>query len=179
MRHSIPNKEDDYLSKDGIILAKSVLSKLTGLYDEVYSSQIPRAIQTAEIFSSNVRYELKERVIGDAKEDFWYKQYLDYDFKNSNGESLNESKDRMKSAIDDILYEMNEETSSLVVSHATAICSYLLNYCTLKVVNPDKKERIIIFKDKILNIGEFGYSSYFVLKFENSTLIDLDYYRSK
>ncbi len=66
--------------------------------------------------------ELHERTIGDAREDFWLKQYEDHDFRNLGGESLNEMKVRMKAAINSIFCRMEEGETALVVSHATAIC---------------------------------------------------------
>lgn len=65
--------------------------------------------------------DLHERIIGEAREDFWLKQYEDYDFHNPGGESLNQVKVRMKTAMDSILQQMEERETALVVSHATAI----------------------------------------------------------
>ena len=89
--------------------------------------------------------ELHERTIGDAREDFWLKQYEDYDFRNPGGESINQVKVRMKTAIDSIVGQMEEGETALVVSHATAICAYLLSYCVIEVKDPEKKVRNISF----------------------------------
>ena len=51
-------------------------------------------LPTAQLLSPSVEIidDFKERIIGIAKEDFWYRQYTDYDFKNEGGESLNDVK---------------------------------------------------------------------------------------
>ena len=137
MRHSIPEKGDMPneripLSEKGKALAvskRNILSKV----DRCFSSPYRRAIETAECIADHpvIVEELHERTIGDAREDFWLKQYEDYDFRNPGGESLNQVKVRMKTAIDSIVGQMEEGETALVVSHATAICAYLLSYCEL------------------------------------------------
>ena len=105
MRHSIPEKGDMPneripLSEKGKALAvskRNILSKV----DRCFSSPYRRAIETAECIADHpvIVEELHERTIGDAREDFWLKQYEDYDFRNPGGESLNQVKVRMKTAI--------------------------------------------------------------------------------
>lgn len=95
MRHSIPEKGDMPneripLSEKGKALAvskRNILSKV----DRCFSSPYRRAIETAECIADHpvIVEELHERTIGDAREDFWLKQYEDYDFRNPGGESLN------------------------------------------------------------------------------------------
>ncbi len=52
-----------------------------------FSSPYRRAVETAELIVDHpfIVEELHERTIGDAKEDFWLKQYEDYDFHNPGG----------------------------------------------------------------------------------------------
>lgn len=54
-----------------------------------FSSPYKRAIETAKLITDNVEIVegLHERTIGEAKEDFWYKQYCDYNYSNAGGES--------------------------------------------------------------------------------------------
>ena len=99
--------------------------------------------------------ELHERTIGDAREDFWLKQYEDHDFRNPGGESLNQVKVRMKTAIDSIVGQMEEGETALVVSHATAICAYLLSYCEIEVKDAANKARKISFHGKEILNGRF------------------------
>ena len=62
--------------------------------DYCYTSPYTRAVETAKQISNNIEilYDLHERIIGEAYEDFWLKQYLDFDYANKNGESLNQVK---------------------------------------------------------------------------------------
>ena len=118
--------------------------------DRCFSSSYRRAIETAECIADHpvIVEELHERTIGDAREDFWLKQYEDYDFRNPGGESLNQVKVRMKTAIDSIVGQMEEGETALVVSHATAICAYLLSYCEIEVKDAANKVRKISFHGK-------------------------------
>lgn len=95
MRHSIPEKRDMPneqipLSEEGKALALSKSNVLSNV-DRCFSSPYRRAVETAELIVDHpfIVEELHERTIGDAKEDFWLKQYEDYDFHNPGGESLN------------------------------------------------------------------------------------------
>ncbi|MCD7750638.1 MAG: histidine phosphatase family protein [Lachnospiraceae bacterium] len=179
MRHSIPSK--DKLSEEGILLTEKVKTSVHEKYQNVYSSPIVRAYETAQIFSSNVQVipDLKEREIGIAKEDFWLKQYQNYNYKNQDGESLNETKLRMRHAIDFILKQMSEDSCSLVISHATAICAYLSNYCIVNVIDANNKTRNVIFGGKEIFIDNLYYTSYFVLKFNGTDLVDITYHCNK
>ncbi len=165
MRHSIPY--EDGLSEEGIIFANKVKLSLSKTIDNVYSSPIGRAYETAKIFSPNVKVmqSLKEREIGIAKEDFWLKQYQNYDYKNEDGESLNETKLRMKDALDSILNDVKDNSCALVVSHATAICAYLSNFCVINVIDANSKIREIIFEDELVCSDNLNYACYFVMEF--------------
>ena len=139
MRHSIPEKgdmpnEQIPLSEEGKALAVSKRNIFSNV-DRCFSSPYRRAMETAEFIADHpvIVKELHERTIGDAREDFWLKQYEDHDFRNPGGESLNQVKVRMKTAIDSIVGQMEEGETALVVSHATAICAYLLSYCEIEV----------------------------------------------
>lgn len=114
-------------------------------------------METAEFIADHpvIVKELHERTIGDAREDFWLKQYEDHDFRNPGGESLNQVKVRMKTAIDSIVGQMEEGETALVVSHATAICAYLLSYCEIEVKDAENKVRKISFHGKEILNGRF------------------------
>lgn len=158
MRHSIPEKgdmpnEQIPLSEEGKALAVSKRNIFSNV-DRCFSSPYRRAMETAEFIADHpvIVKELHERTIGDAREDFWLKQYEDHDFRNPGGESLNQVKVRMKAAIDSIVCQMEEGETALVVSHATAICAYLLSYCEIEVKDAENKVRKISFHGKeILN----------------------------
>lgn len=174
MRHSIAEKMDIPtslipLSEDGRKMAMSKRKEFSDV-ELCFSSSYKRAIETAELIAKDVNIVdgLQERIIGDAREDFWLKQYNDYDFKNPNGESLNEVKERMKTAIDTIIQKMSEGETALIISHATAICAYLLNYCEIQVIDASSKSRKITYRDQVILNGAFPPADYFEIMFENN-----------
>lgn len=81
----------------------------------------------------------------------------------------------MKGAIDSIVHKMVENETSLVVSHATAMCSYFLNHGTLEVTDSECKLRKIIFKNKILLDGRVDNLGFFILEFNNDELTNASY----
>ena len=81
MRHSIPEKgdmpnEQIPLSEEGKALAVSKRNIFSNV-DRCFSSPYRRAMETAEFIADHpvIVKELHERTIGDAREDFWLKQY--------------------------------------------------------------------------------------------------------
>lgn len=132
-------------------------------------------METAECIADHpvIVEELHERTIGDAREDFWLKQYEDYDFRNPGGESLNQVKVRMKTAIDSIVGQMEEGETALVVSHATAICAYLLSYCEIEVKDAANKVRKISFHGKEILNDRFQPADGFEILFENDIFGDI------
>ena len=178
MRHSIPEKgdmpnEQIPLSEEGKALAVSKRNIFSNV-DRCFSSPYRRAMETAEFIADHpvIVKELHERTIGDAREDFWLKQYEDHDFRNPGGESLNQVKVRMKTAIDSIVGQMEEGETALVVSHATAICAYLLSYCEIEVKDAENKVRKISFHGKKILNGRFQPADGFEILFENDIFSD-------
>ena len=173
LRHSIPQKgnmpnEQIPLSEKGRALAISKRNIFANV-DKCFSSPYRRARETAELIAgqSIVVEDLHERTIGEAREDFWLKQYEDYDFHNPGGESLNQTKIRMRAAKNSILRQMEEGETALVVSHATAICAYLLSYCEIEVKDAANKVRKISFHGKEILNGRFQPADGFEILFEN------------
>lgn len=184
MRHSIPEKNN--ITTEMIPLSVAGLQKIEEAREKVYSYKIDRcyssaykrAFQTAKGFFDNVKIvnDLHERVIGEnPSEDFWNKQYSDYNYKLIDGESLNEVRIRMKKSIDSIVCEMSEGETSLVVSHATAICSYFLNYATLQVRDAECKLRRITLNGETILDGRIDNLGFFVLEFNNDELKNASY----
>ena len=173
LRHSIPQKgnmptEQIPLSEKGRALAISKRNIFANV-DKCFSSPYRRAMETAELIAGQpiVVEDLHERTIGEAREDFWLKQYEDYDFHNPGGESLNQTKIRMRAAMNSILRQMEEGETALVVSHATAICAYLLSYCEIEVKDAANKVRKISFHGKEILNGRFQPADGFEILFEN------------
>lgn len=183
MRHSIPERlelptEQLPLSEEGKALAKSKAELLMSI-DKCYTSPYKRALETAQILSKapiTIVNDLHERLVGDAREDFWLRQYLDHSYHNPRGESLNMVKVRMKGAIDVILREMEEEDTALVVSHATAICSYLLNFCSIQVADAKSKSRIITFGEQEILNGKIKPLDYFELKYAEDVVYSIRFF---
>lgn len=181
MRHSKPEKCDFPtelipLSVEGKEKLADVKKKIKDYgISKCYCSNYLRAKETAEGLFDDVHIvaDIHERVIGTGCDDFWNKQYSDYYFKTEKGESLNEVKLRMKKAIDNIVASTSENEHVLVVSHATAICSYLLNYCELQVIDKDCKFRKITLEDKVILNGRIGNTDFFELDFEGNELVDI------
>ena len=164
MRHSIPEKgdmpnEQIPLSEEGKALAVSKRNIFSNV-DRCFSSPYRRAMETAEFIADHpvIVKELHERTIGDAREDFWLKQYEEV---------------RMKTAIDSIVGQMEEGETALVVSHATAICAYLLSYCEIEVKDAENKVRKISFHGKEILNGRFQPADGFEILFENDIFSDI------
>ena len=130
MRHSAVEKmphihpNDTPLSLRGEMLAQRIFihNELLNVR-HVYASPYKRAYDTARMSGRQVFSDsrLVERDWGDPStmdESFWEKQYSDYDFKNSNGESMNEVKARMTSFVNELLPKLQEGDSAVIVSHA-------------------------------------------------------------
>ena len=180
MRHSIPERCDLPtallpLSEEGIRLANSKKDLFCDV-DKCYSSPYKRALETAGILFAGqvmVKDNLHERLVGDAHEDFWLKQYQNYDFHNPGGESLNMVRVRIKEVMDEILQEMNDGETSLVGSHATATCSYLLNFCEMEVVDAASKSRIIRYNGQEVLRGRIDPTDYFELEYVNDEIASI------
>ena len=80
---------------------------------------------------------------------------------------------RMKTAIDSIVGQMKEGETALVVSHATAICAYLLSYCEIEVKDAANKARKISFHGKEILNGRFQPADGFEILFENDIFSDI------
>jgi 2,3-bisphosphoglycerate-dependent phosphoglycerate mutase len=181
MRHSIPMKKDlpteeIPLSSEGKELAQRKRNTIHA--DRCFCSPYLRAYETALFFSDapQIIEDLHERTVGDADHDFWLQQYEDHDYKNLNGESLNEVKERMDRAVQYILDQMQEGETALAVSHATAICAYLLNSCEIRVNDPKEKTRRILFHDEIIMNGKIDPMNFFVLCFDHGTMTGISFH---
>lgn len=187
MRHSaverLPNvaPNDTPLSLRGEMLAQRIfIHKELLKVSRAYSSPYKRAYDTARLSGRQVFADqrLVERDWGDPstmEESFWEKQYLDHDFKNKDGESMNEVMTRMTSFMNELLSKVSEGETAVVVSHAGAICAYLLNFCKITVLNPEEKTREITFRDAVVLNGMIRTPGAFILEWENDHLMNLRY----
>ena len=130
--------------------------------DSIWSSHYTRAKATSKYIAErnnlpiNLDSNLAERKLGNLKElgkfmknkktrDPSQEQLLDQKFKTSDGESAEDTRERMTKFLNKILKEYKEKKVA-VVSHGGAIKFFLLNWCK---VNEDVK---LVYKDTILDI---------------------------
>ena len=130
--------------------------------DVIWTSSYTRAKATAKYIANNndlcinIDSRLNERKLGNLKElaefmknkntrDPSQEQLLDRKFKTSDGESAEETNQRMTNFFDIILKEYAGKRIA-VVSHGGSIKFFLLNWCE---VNEDVK---LVYKNKVLDI---------------------------
>lgn len=101
----------------------------------IYSSPCRRAVETVSDLSQKIGIEIKicdnlcERVVGEWVEDFKAyskRQWEDFDYKLSGGESLRETQKRNISSLFKLL-DGNEEKNIVIGTHGTAL-STIINY---------------------------------------------------
>ena len=156
--------EKEILSIEGEEAAKK-LSENIGLkkVDTIWCSSYVRAKQTAKYiaYKNNLQYNLDDRLcerkLGNIEDlakfmkdketrDPSREQLAFPDFKTRDGESANETKNRMTNFMNEIL-EKYEGKRIAIVSHGGAIKFYLLNYCSVN-------QRLNLeYKGKGLNIS--------------------------
>lgn len=175
--------EKEILSVKGEEQAKE-LSKNEELQniDVIWSSSYTRAKATAKYIANvnnlpfNLDNDLSERKLGNLKElgefmknkatrDPSQEQLLDRTFRTSDGESAEQTRERMNRFFDKILKEYNGKRIA-VVSHGGSIKFFLLNWCN---VNEDVK--LVYNKKLILNIKS---PCLLKLTFSDSKLISIE-----
>lgn len=187
IRHSEPVKERTVptaelpLSGQGHRKAQELFSlEVFRSVQAVYTSPYRQAAGTAEKLGMDFHVDerLRERELGNPDTlhaAFWGRQYQDHNYKNAGGESLNDARERMSAAIYEILSTMQDGDTAAVISHAAAICGFLLNWCTIEVVDEQKKLRKIRYQGEIVVDGSIAAPSAFVLGFENGRLCGIKY----
>lgn len=187
IRHSEPIKDRTMptaelpLSEQGHMRARELFSlDFFRSVEAVYTSPYRRAYSTAEKLRERLHVDvrLRERELGNPdtlNAAFWKRQYEDHDYKIVDGESLNDTKERMTAAIDEIFSTMQDGETVAIVSHAAAICAFLLNWCTIEVIDEQKKLRKITYQGSVVMNGVIATPSAFVLQFENEQLCRIKY----
>ena len=186
-RHSKPVKQGQYanadipLSAEGKARIQNLVAELNvGCNMKIYTSPYRRALETAEMIACNPITDdrLVERGIGEKEtftKEIWQGQHVDAMLRNVGGESFAEVRERVSSVISEILSNMHDDESALVVSHAAAICAYLQQFCEVVVTDVDSKRRQIKFHDRVIMEGAIQSPSCFKLDFEQE-LIGVTYY---
>lgn len=164
------------LSEKGEELAKkiSLMDEMKN-FDKVYSSSYVRAISTAKYFTYNGIYideNFGERKFGinnweEKPIEFEKNQFLDFNYKVGNGESLNDVIDREYNSLLEILNTLNNQ-KVLIVGHSTAFVALLSKWCNISFENGYS------FNGNIFFDGKWKHCEVFKLKFdENNNLIDI------
>ena len=175
--------EKEILSVEGEEQAKklSEYNELKNL-DIIWSSSYTRAKATAKYiaYANNLNFNLddnlSERKLGNLKElgefmkdkktrDPSQEQLLDRTFRTSDGESAEQTRERMNVFFNKILKEY-EGKRIAVISHGGSIKFFLLNWCTV-----NKNVKLVYKEDTILNIKS---PCLLKLTFRKNKLINLE-----
>lgn len=81
----------------------------------------------------------------------------------------------MTSAMNEIISTMQNGNTVAVISHAAAICAFLLNWCAIEILDAQKKLRKISYNSAVVMSGEFATPSAFILEFEEERLYRIRY----
>ena len=143
------------------------------------SSDMRRADETAEIMFGAHRGDkrLRERECGEVFEKSdWIKQYEDTEYKTSGGETFREVGERMGGSIADILSELREGDSAAAVTHAAAICAYLISIgADIIVTDAKEKKRRITFGGEQVHDGSIKTPSAFIVSFDDGKAAKVAY----
>ena len=174
--------EKQSLSIEGEQIAQNKLNNIEfNNIDILFSSNYVRTVQTAKYLAKknnleiNIVSDLGERKFGinswdELPENFERKQFLDENYKISNGESQREVSNRMYSTIMKILNE-NKNKRIAIVSHATAISYLLKKWCNINIVDDELRYN---FNNNVIFDGYFNYCETFKLEFDdNNELVDI------
>lgn len=105
-------------------------------FNSIYSSNYASALCSAKYISKQnnapiiIDKDLKDAIIGEMGKNniqmLRYMQERNFDFKYSQGESLNDTKRRMLNCLNKII---QKKTDAIVFTHKRAMLAYLLLYC--------------------------------------------------
>ena len=160
------------------------LARIKGMdcVSKIYSSGYASAIGTAKYLSKrlslpvNILNDLNERKIGKFPEGlklsyFKDSQEHDLNYHLPNGESVEDTKDRITKVINKIIAEDNEVTA--IFTHQIAINSYLMNYCEVSYNLDD--HLVLNYKDNVVS----NFNSLIIYKIvynDDNELIDIKTY---
>lgn len=176
--------EKNLLSVDGEKYAEEMINLPELLKVEIlYSSHYVRAMSTAKYIAENntiilnVDERLGERRFGvnnmsELPSTFFEDQFRNWDYKLTNGESVNEVSKRMNEALSEIL-DVNRDKKITIISHGTAISAMLKKWCDIKL-NEETKLVEIYFNNKLVFDGNWKCPELFKLEFDdNNNLISI------
>ncbi len=146
--------------------------------DVVYCSNMVRTIQTAKYLleaqnlKANIDERLNEKTTGTVVDpNFFKKQYVDIDFRNVNGESQREVRERFDKAFDEIV-EKHKDKRIAIFSHGGAISFFLKRYCELEI---EEDKLIYYFKGKQIFNNRINAPEIFKLTMDGNEVIDIEF----
>lgn len=173
--------EKNPLSVQGEMLAKEMSEReeLQNI-DVIYSSHYVRAMCTAKYIAenNNIKLNVDERLgerkfgVDDMTElpnDFFERQWFDWNYNINNGECLNDVTRRMNEVLLDII-NANKYKNIAVVSHGTALTFMLSKYCDIKL-NEETRLLEIYFNNKLVFDGNWNCPELFKLEFDNNNIL--------
>ena len=144
--------------------------------DVLYSSNYVRTMSTAKYiaFNNNIDLNMNEKLgerkfgvaINNLPKDFFTRQWKELDYKEGNGESINDTKERITSVINEIINK-NKDKNICIVSHATAISAYFLNFLELRI----NDGLTWYLNNELVFDGKWDAPHAFELEIENGKLI--------
>ncbi|MBE6139927.1 MAG: histidine phosphatase family protein [Firmicutes bacterium] len=165
------------LSIEGEKLAQSLSEELK--VNNIYSSNYASAIATAKYFANKnnciikINGQLNDSKIGEIGKHnikmLRYMQDRNLDFKYPQGESLNETKNRLVNVLKEIILENEDDV--LIISHKRAIMSLLLEYCE-KGFNLDEKLLLSFKENVVMDDSESDYEL-IKLEIENKKIVNI------
>lgn len=168
------------LSQEGIKKAKEFFKKQEfKTIEQVYTSSYIRTIETAKLLEKPIIIDkrLGERIPGIpdttiTRNEYYYKQIKNENFKFKNGESRKEIETRMYECLTTILRE-NKKT--LIITHGACMTFLLMKFCDIEMTDIENKIRKITFKNKTIFENKFDYLETFKLTFnEKNELINIE-----
>lgn len=172
------------LSVEGEKIASQLSSTLFNAnINYLWSSTYERAISTAKYIAQlnniniNVTNLFNERKLGDTKgikDDFWLTQLKDQNASTPHGESQKEVRTRMLKGLQNVLNNMEDNTQTVIVTHATAMTFLLMNWCQLLDATLEGKKRWLTFNGIDVINDSFKTPEVFKLEFDNHDLINIE-----
>ena len=167
------------LSIEGEKCAVKLVKKIDA--NVIYSSNYASALATAKYYASykdlsiNINSFLNDSKIGKLGNRnikmLRFMQERDFDFKFSNGESLNETCNRMNIAINNILKKVGNQ-NVVIFTHKRAIMGYLIKYLDKGFNLEDRL--ILTFNDKVIIDDIEKDIDIIKIEMEHNKIVDVD-----
>ena len=122
--------------------------------EAIFSSNYTRTIQTAKYLAEirnlkiNVDERLNERKHGIYEGEINLERYYQEDFKNQEGESPREVKNRMYQAFENAITK-NKGKEIAIFTHGASMTFLLMNWCKLEHIDNNKRKRLS-FRGKVI-----------------------------